>query len=139
MTESRIRLAAVQMCSTSDLAENLHIATERIREAADGGADVVALPENFAFMGSDEQRAHVAQDLNGEILGTLKALAREKAINILAGSFLVKSSDESDARPYNTSVFLDREGNPAAVYPSPRASRSVAYGSEHVHHHGPGP
>lgn len=116
MTESRIRLAAVQMCSTNDLAENLHRATERIREAADRGADVVALPENFAFMGSDEERAHAAQELNGEILGTLKALAREKAINILGGSFLVKSSDESDGRPYNTSVFLDREGNPAAVY-----------------------
>ena len=47
MTETRIRLAAVQMCSTNDLAENLHRATERIREAADRGADVVALPENF--------------------------------------------------------------------------------------------
>ncbi len=112
----RLRLAAVQMCSTNDLEENLHRATERIREAADRGADVVALPENFAFMGSDEERAHVAQDLNGEILAILKALALEKAVNILGGSFLVKSSDEPGARPYNTSVFLDREANAAAVY-----------------------
>ena len=36
------------MCSTNDLADNLNRASERIREAADRGADVVALPENFA-------------------------------------------------------------------------------------------
>ncbi len=112
----RLRLAAVQMCSRNDLEDNLRRATERIREAADHGADVVALPENFAFMGSDEERAHVAQGLDGEILGTLKALAREKGINILAGSFLVESSEESDRRPYNTSVFVDREAIAAAVY-----------------------
>ena len=117
MTQTRrLRLAAIQMCSTPHLEDNLNRASERIREAAERGADVVALPENFAFMGSDEERAHVAQDLNGEILATLKGLARERNINILGGSFLVKSSDASDGRPYNTSVFVDREGNPAAVY-----------------------
>jgi predicted amidohydrolase len=104
------------MCSTNDLEGNLSRAGERIREAADRGADVVALPENFAFMGSDEERAQVAQDLNGEILGTLGDLAREKAIHILGGSVLVRSSDASDGRPYNTSVFLDRQGSQAAVY-----------------------
>ena len=117
MTDSRkLRLAAVQMCSTNDLAGNLRRVGDRVREAAERGADVVALPENFAFMGSDEERAQVAQDLNGEILGTLGALARERAIHILAGSLLVRSSDSSDGRPYNTSVFLDREGKQAAVY-----------------------
>lgn len=117
MTQTRrLRLAAVQMCSTPRLRDNLHRAGERIREAADRGADLVALPENFAFMGSDEERAHVAQDLNGEILATLEGLAREKAVHILGGSFLVKSADASDGRPYNTSVFVDREGTPAAVY-----------------------
>jgi predicted amidohydrolase len=104
------------MCSTRDLERNLKRASERVREAADRGADVVALPENFAFMGSDEERARVAQDLNGEILGTLRGLAREKAIHILAGSFLYRPANEPDGKPYNTSVFVDREGTPAAVY-----------------------
>jgi predicted amidohydrolase len=104
------------MCSTNDLEGNLDRALQRVREAADGGADVVALPENFAFMGSDEERAQVAQDLDGEILATLQHVARDRAIHILAGSLLVKSSHESDGRPYNTSVFIDREGNRAGVY-----------------------
>ena len=117
MTDTRrLRLAVVQMCSGKDIAENLRRAGERIREAADRGADVVALPENFAFMGSDRERAEVAQDLTGEIFRTLETLARQEAINILGGSFLARSADESDARPTNTSVFVDRQGNPAAVY-----------------------
>lgn len=112
----RLRLAAVQMCSSRDLEDNLNRASRRIREAADRGADVVALPENFAFMGSDEERSHVAQDLHGEIFRTLAALAREQSIHILGGSFLVRPPDEPNGRPYNTSVFVDREGNPAGVY-----------------------
>lgn len=117
MTETgKLLLAAVQMCSTNNLEDNLNRACERIQEAADRGADVVALPENFAFMGSDEERAQVAQDLDGEILSRLRQIAREKAIHILGGSILVRSSDESDGRPHNTSVFLDRKGIPAAVY-----------------------
>jgi predicted amidohydrolase len=104
------------MCSTNNLEDNLDRACKRIQEAADRGADVVALPENFAFMGSDEERAQVAQDLDGGILSALKGIAREKAINILGGSLLTRSRDESDGRPCNTSVFLDREGNLAAVY-----------------------
>jgi predicted amidohydrolase len=111
-----LRLAAVQMRSTNEPGNNLDRACKRVREAADRGADVVALPENFAFMGSDEERARVAQDLDGEILTTLAELAREKAVNILGGSVLVKSSDDSDSRPTNTSVFFDRAGNRAAVY-----------------------
>jgi len=117
LTESRkLLIAAVQMCSTNNLEDNLDRACKRILEAADRGADVVALPENFAFMGSDEERAQVAQELDGGILSALKGIAREKAINILGGSLLVRSTDQSDGRPYNTSVFLDREGNLAAAY-----------------------
>ncbi len=117
MTATRgVRLAAVQMCSGNDPAKNLDRACKRIREAAERGADVVALPENFAFMGSEEERVRVAQDLDGEILTALAELAREKAVNILGGSVLVKSSDDSDSRPTNTSVFFDRTGNRAAVY-----------------------
>lgn len=112
----KLRLAAIQMQSRNNLKDNLERAVKRIREAAQAGADLVALPENFAFMGSDAQRAEVAQDLDGEILHALQAAAREHAVMLLGGSFLVKMQDQEDTRPYNTSVFLDREGNLAGVY-----------------------
>lgn len=111
----RVRLGVIQMQSRNDLKNNLSRAVERIHEAAEAGADVVALPENFAFMGSDEERAGVAQDLEGEILNTLQTVARASSVILLGGSFLVRSTG-NDPRPYNTSVLLDREGRLAGVY-----------------------
>ncbi len=91
-------------------------AASRVREAAERGADLVALPENFAFMGSDEERARMEQDLDGEVMGTLRGLARRYGVNLMAGGFLERSPDPADSRPYNTAVFLDREGRTAALY-----------------------
>jgi deaminated glutathione amidase len=110
------RMAAVQMCSSRQMERNLERAVRRVREAAEAGADIVALPENFALMGTDQERAQVAQDLQGEIFRTLQTAARENAVILLAGSYLTRTSDAADPRPHNTSVLLDRRGNPAGVY-----------------------
>jgi predicted amidohydrolase len=112
----KFRMAAVQMCSSRDVEKNLERAVRRIREAADAGADVVALPENVALMGTDQERAHVAQDLKGEIFQSLQAAARDNAVILLAGSYLTRSRDDEDPRPRNTTLLLDRQGNPAGVY-----------------------
>ena len=45
-----LTLAAVQMTSTSVLEENLEMARAFIDQASAGGADIIALPENFSLM-----------------------------------------------------------------------------------------
>jgi predicted amidohydrolase len=115
-TPATLRIAAVQMCSTRVLEQNLERAVRRIRQAAEGGADIVALPENFALMGTDEERASIAQDMNGEIFTALQSAARENAVILLGGSFLTRSPDAHDPRPYNTALLFDRQGNPAGLY-----------------------
>ncbi len=112
----RLRLAAVQMNSTKQLEDNLERAVKLISQAAEAGADVVALPENFAFMGDDEDRALIAQGPGGKILGTLQTIAQEYNIILLGGSFLVTSTDSTDSRPYNSSLLLDRTGISAGIY-----------------------
>ena len=52
-------VGAVQMTSTADRAKNIDTAVRLINEAADLGAKLVGLPENFAFMGRDEDRIAV--------------------------------------------------------------------------------
>ena len=89
---------------------------ERIQEAARCGADLVALPENFALMGTDEDRAKGVQDPEGEIFRALREVARENAVMVLGGSYLTHSGSPDDPRPFNTSVLLDRRGETAAVY-----------------------
>ena len=45
------RVAVAQMCSVDDLQENLTAAAKLIHTAAAQQAELVALPENFAFLG----------------------------------------------------------------------------------------
>jgi len=111
-----MRLAAIQMCSGKDVDRNLDRALALVNRAAEEGADVVALPENFALMGSDRERAQFVQDLDGAVLKELGRVARERSLLLLAGTVLERSRDEADPRPYNTSVLFDRQGSPIAVY-----------------------
>ena len=50
-----MRVGVVQMNSQDDLAANLRRATALVAEAAKAGAEVISLPENFAFFGDDAQ------------------------------------------------------------------------------------
>ena len=45
------KAAAIQMCSSNNLEENLNIAAQLITEAANNGATLAVLPEMFALMG----------------------------------------------------------------------------------------
>ena len=46
--------ATVQMTSTTDWESNLKRAEQYVEQAADAGARLIALPENFAFLGKVE-------------------------------------------------------------------------------------
>ena len=48
--------AAIQMTSKPDLEKNLVEAEELIELAVRQGAELVGLPENFAFLGKDKSR-----------------------------------------------------------------------------------
>jgi len=114
--KGKLRLAAVQMQSGNDWRANLERALARVTEAAEAGADVVALPENFVCMGSEGDRARIARESEGEVSRTLQSVARARGVILLGGSFLVPSGEAEDPRPCNTSVLWDRSGGVAAVY-----------------------
>jgi predicted amidohydrolase len=109
-----MRVAAVQMCSTDDLAANLAAAARLVEEAARGGASLVALPENFAFLRREGAPIPCAQPLDGEIVETLRKLARAHALWLLGGSF--PEALPGEPRVHNTSVLVAPDGSLAAVY-----------------------
>jgi predicted amidohydrolase len=109
-----VRVAAVQLTSTDDVQANLEVASGFVREAAAAGAELVALPENFAFLRREGTAIPCAQPLDGEIVGTLRALARELGIWILGGSF--PEALPGDERVRNTSVLVSDAGEVRAVY-----------------------
>lgn len=106
----RLTVAVVQTNAGADPAGNLaHL--DRLL-ATLPPADLVALPEVFAFRGSDEQYRARAEPLDGSLLTHLAALARNRHAWLSAGSILEADGD----RVFNTSVLLDRKGHLAAAY-----------------------
>jgi predicted amidohydrolase len=113
-----MRVAVVQLNSQDVVASNLARASQWIAQAAAAGAQLVALPENFAFMGEDAAKREIAERLDlaspGPILSALAESATAHRIWVLAGGMAEKSGDP--ARPYNTSVLLDPKGAILATY-----------------------
>jgi len=110
-----MRAAVVQTTSTDDLAANLKAAEGLVREAVDRGAELVALPENFAFLRREGRPVPCRQSLDGEIVGRVRAWARELGTWILGGTFPETVPGE-DERFHNTSVLVSDRGEVAAVY-----------------------
>ena len=109
-----VRIAAVQMTSTDDVERNLEQATALVADAAARGAELVALPENFAFLRREGDAIPCAQGLDGPIVARLGALAREHRIWLVGGSF--PEAIPGDTRVHNTCVVLDPAGDVAGVY-----------------------
>ena len=107
-------IAAVQLTSTAQVDRNLSRARGFIIQAAKGGADLVALPENFAYMGPELDTPPSAQPLQGPLVQEFGELAKELGIFLLLGSF--PETTEPDKPPYNTSVLLGPDGAILAVY-----------------------
>jgi deaminated glutathione amidase len=107
-------LGAVQMTSTADRARNLETAVRLLNEAADLGARLVGLPENFAFMGRDEDRIANAETLEGPTLGVIREVARTRGIWVVAGS--VAENVGQAGKTANTSVLVADDGSIAAAY-----------------------
>jgi predicted amidohydrolase len=102
------------MTSGPRRADNLQTAERWIRKAAAEGAKLVALPENFSWMGPQAEREKAAENLDGPTLERMAALAKELRVAVLAGSFLERGAP--GGRFYNTSVLLDENGQHAGVY-----------------------
>ena len=109
-----MRAAAIQMCSSDDVAANLRAAAALVAEAAHAGAELVALPENFAYLRREGTPIPCAQPLDGPIVEALREWARAHRIWLLGGSFA--EAVPRDERVHNTSVLLAADGRLAAVY-----------------------
>jgi deaminated glutathione amidase len=106
--------AAVQMLAMPDKEANLQQAEAWVREATGRGANLVALPEVFAWRGDrKEERLH-AETIPGPTSERMARLAQELGIYLLAGSILEAIPHSSKA--YNTSVLYDPQGDPVARY-----------------------
>ncbi len=109
-----MRVAAVQMNSTADPAENLAVADRLTRAAAADGASLIVLPERWTAMGEDEQLRAAAETLDGPSIAWARATARELGVELVAGSIVQRVAGQEKLA--NTSVHVGADGELKAVY-----------------------
>lgn len=108
--------AVIQMNSGADLAGNLVRAGFMIASAAEDGAELVVLPENFAFMGASQRdRLTVAeQDGAGPVQDFLAREAARHHIWIVGGTVPLK--DENELLPAAACLVFDGDGRRVGRY-----------------------
>jgi predicted amidohydrolase len=107
-------IAAVQLTSTSDVDHNLARAAHWIARAAEAGARLVALPENFACMREEGTTNPAAGPLDGPLLAFLRECAKRYGVVLAGGT--IPERGAADPRPHNTSLVIDADGALCAVY-----------------------
>ncbi|MCC6809715.1 MAG: carbon-nitrogen hydrolase family protein [Deltaproteobacteria bacterium] len=117
-----MRAACVQLCSKQDVQANLETAAALVERARELGAELVALPENFAYLGSSDDRLAVAEALpalgqgdgSGPITRWLSALSKLHGIHVVASGLPENGPDAKHT--YNTSAYYGPDGTLRAAY-----------------------
>ena len=114
MDGRKTTVAAIQMSSTPEKAQNLARAEHLIRRAVFAGAELVALPELWSCHGLEKVYRESAELVPGPTTDFLSGLARELGVWLLCGSIL--EGEPGVERLSNTSTFFDPSGELVAVY-----------------------
>jgi predicted amidohydrolase len=108
------RAAVVQLRSTGNIRPNLDRASGLIRAAADEGADLVALPENFAWIRVPGAEPPPVHPLHGPLVQEMQALARDCRCHLLLGGFPEEVCGQ--AKYHNAAALLAPSGDIIATY-----------------------
>jgi predicted amidohydrolase len=117
MEAETVRVAAVQLESQDDLAQNLDECRRLVAAAAREGAQLVVLPENFAYFGAESGKQALAERLGDDarpIQRALAEMARDAKAFLVAGGFPEASADVS--RPFNSALVFGPDGRLVASY-----------------------
>ncbi len=113
MTEPFVA-AVVQMTTTDDRAANRDTAERLVRRAAGLGAQVVALPEMWPYIGRTANQAENAETLDGPLVTAMRSLAEELGITLFGGTFAETSS--VPGKVHNTAFVAGPDGALLASY-----------------------
>jgi predicted amidohydrolase len=110
------RIAAVQMATGPNVNANLIEVERVIRDAAEAGAGLVVLPENFAFMGrQDQDQLAIAEtDGDGPLQAFLSKIASRYGIWLVGGTIPIASSTRERVRA--ASLVFNDQGTRVARY-----------------------
>jgi predicted amidohydrolase len=102
-----MRITLTQLPSSRDRDRNLDAAVEVIEAAGAAGTDLILLPENCLFCGTNAEMRAAALSLESPEIKRLRDLARRWRTAIILGGFKRRSVDGTI---HNTALVIDQEG-----------------------------
>ena len=111
-----MKVAAIQMTSGDDVAANLRVAGRLVAAAADQGARLVLLPENFGLLALRAQDKVAAREEDGEGAqqAFLARMASTHRLYVIGGSVPLACDDP--ARTHQTLLVYGPDGKRVARY-----------------------
>ena len=114
------KIAAIQLKSNGDPADNLNVAAHFISEAASAGAQLIVLPEHFVYYNvRDLQAVAKSEVANGLARDFFSEQSKKQGLWLVAGTlplFAKQSDSQSTDKPYATSLLYDASGQEVAAY-----------------------
>ena len=111
-----LKVAAIQLNCTPDIADNIQRTEEQIRQAAAQGVRIICLQELFYSLyfcqSEDHQHFQLAEPIDGPTTQRLCKLASELKIVIVAGLFERRAA----GLYHNSAVVIDTDGSVAGMY-----------------------
>lgn len=108
--------AAVQMASSPNVSANLMEAERLVAKAAEEGAKLVALPENFALMGlrDSDKLGHAEPEGSGPIQEAMARMASQYGVWLVGGTMPIAGEAPNKVRA--ACLVLDDKGKRVARY-----------------------
>ena len=116
MSTGKFRVGLVQMSCGPEPDENVEKAAQRVRDAADRGAQVVCLPELFRTQyfcqREDADLFDLAEPVPGPTTQRMAEVAREKKVSVVVSVFERRAMGVY----HNTAAVLDADGTLKGIY-----------------------
>lgn len=112
----RFLLACVQLHGSDDLQGNLERCRRWIKESVERGAELILLPEDFAFLARGEQdKRNLTSAQLSRIVETIREEALRHSVHVLAGGYPAQVEGEN-GKLYNRSTLFSPDGTELAHY-----------------------
>ncbi len=110
------RVGVLQLNSNDEVDRNLDQMEAQLRRGKNLGAELMVVPECFAFLGHEAAQLSIAESLpsGGPILERCQALARELDVELILGGFWETASTPDRSR--NACVQVRADGSVGAIY-----------------------
>lgn len=109
-------VAAIQLTSKANKKKNLSVATALMTRAVRQGAELIALPEYFSFVGTKAEMIKEAEKpQHGLAYETICDFAKKNEVYILAGS-IPTLADKGEKKLINRSILFSPEGKELVHY-----------------------